>query len=104
MSGSRSGTRPRGHVGRAHFGGVSASSAWPRWEIKWADGGPQPVVNVGLQHILTATFSGGPQVTTWYMGLTHSSTTPAAADTMASHAGLERGHEVLRGDPAGVSR
>lgn len=41
------------------------------------------VVNVGLQYALDNGIAGG----TWYLGLTAASPSPAAGDTMASHAG-----------------
>ncbi len=55
--------------------------------LKWEDEAKNLVVNVGLQHILDAVFSGGTQVAPWYVGLTAASPTPAAADTMSSHGG-----------------
>ena len=42
------------------------------------------VVNVGLDHLLDVTLSGGSQDTTWFVGLKDTGT-PVAADTMASH-------------------
>lgn len=74
--------------GRARFGGVFRVECRDReGKTRWIEDAPNLVTNGGLQHILTATFSAGPQVTTWYVGLTHSSTTPAAGDTPSSHAG-----------------
>lgn len=55
--------------------------------IKWTDKAPNLVTNEGLQHILDTEFTGGTAVTTWYVGLTDNSPTPAAADTLASHTG-----------------
>ena len=54
---------------------------------KWSDIADNLVVNVGLQHILDAVLTGATQVDPWYIGLTGSAPSPAAADTMASHAG-----------------
>lgn len=52
--------------------------------LKWEDlGSPNLVVNTGLDWILTNDLAGA----TLYMGLTDASPTPAAGDTMASHAG-----------------
>lgn len=55
--------------------------------IKWEDTTHNLVVNGGLQHILDVLFAGDTQVTTWYAGLTASTPTPAAADTLSSHTG-----------------
>ena len=54
---------------------------------KWRDTIDNLVVNVGLQHILDIVFSGGTQIDPWYVGLTGSTPSPAAGDTMGSHAG-----------------
>lgn len=45
------------------------------------------IVNAGLDYILDAGLSGGTPITTWYVGLTDGTPTPAAGDTSASHAG-----------------
>jgi len=45
------------------------------------------VVDEGLNEILSSTLAGGTQTTTWYIGLTDSTPTAAAGDTMGSHAG-----------------
>lgn len=67
-----------------------------RWEItcrdkhgniKWTDHIDNLVTNAGLNYLLDAGLSGGTQVTTWYVGLTDGTPTPAAGDTMASHDG-----------------
>lgn len=80
--------RQRGLSGRARIRG--------RWEVrclrpdgslKWRDEIRNLVVNAGLDHLLDATLSAGTQITTWYVGLTASSPTPAAGDTMSSHGG-----------------
>jgi len=72
----------------ARFGG--------RWELecldkdgrlKWKAEAHNLVVTVGLQHILDVVFAGSTQVNPWYVGLTAGSPSPAAGDTMASHAG-----------------
>jgi len=60
----------------------------PDGKLKWRDTIENLVVNVGLQHILDIIFTGaGGQVATWYLGLTTGSPSPAAGDTMGSHAG-----------------
>ncbi len=45
------------------------------------------VTNEGLDHVLDVILSGGTADTTWFVGLTDNSPTPAAADTLASHGG-----------------
>ena len=45
------------------------------------------VVTEGLQHVLDVQFESGTQVTSWYVGLTDSSPTTAAGNTLSSHAG-----------------
>lgn len=55
--------------------------------IKWYDKTHNLVVNEGLQDILDVMFVSGTQDTTWFIGLTDDSPTPAAAHTLASHAG-----------------
>ena len=62
---------------------------WKRLKLslKWKDKTHNLVTNVGLQHAIDTEFESGSQVTTWYVGLTNTSPSPAAGDTMASHAG-----------------
>jgi len=58
--------------------------------LKWTAEGDNLVVNVGLQYMAgTALANSAAQITTWYVGLygAAASNTPAASDTMASHAG-----------------
>lgn len=55
--------------------------------IKWEDSSHNLVVNEGLNHVLDILFTGSTQVNPWYAGLTATSPTPAAADTLASHGG-----------------
>ena len=56
-----------------------------KWEVKEHN----LVVNVGLQDMNTKYFSGSSYTATWYLGLygAAASNTPAAGDTMSSHAG-----------------
>ena len=56
---------------------------------KWEAKSHNLVVNVGLQDMNTKYFSGSSYTAAWYIGLYGSgaSNTPAASDTMASHAG-----------------
>lgn len=56
-------------------------------ELKFSENPANLVVNEGLDHILSSTLAGGTQITSWFVGLTDNSPTPAAGDTMASHAG-----------------
>ena len=79
LKGLRSGVR---------VGGVFTVECYgPDGVLKWRDTAKNLVVNVGLQHILDAIFSAATQVTVWYVGLTAATPSPAAADTMGSHAG-----------------
>ena len=57
--------------------------------LKWESVSPNLVVNVGLQDMNTQYFSGSAYTAAWYIGLygAAASNTPAAADTMSSHAG-----------------
>ena len=59
-------------------------------QLKWEQETPNLVVNQGLQDMNTTYFNSGSQVTTWYVGLITgpgASTTIAAGDTLATHAG-----------------
>lgn len=53
---------------------------------KWREKKKNLVVTEGLNHVLSSTFDGGTQVTTWYVGLKGAGTV-AAGDTMSSHSG-----------------
>ena len=57
--------------------------------FKWQAESKNLVVNVGLQYMAGSALTSVAQITTWYLGLygAASSNTPAAGDTMASHAG-----------------
>ena len=57
--------------------------------LKWEDESSNLVVNVGLQDMNTKYFTGSSYTAAWYIGLygAGASNTPAAGDTMASHAG-----------------
>jgi hypothetical protein len=57
--------------------------------LKWAADSKNLVVNVGLQYMAGSALTATAQITTWYLGLygAGTSNTPAAGDTMASHAG-----------------
>lgn len=60
--------------------------------VKWQDHFENLVVNAGLNHILSSTLAAGTQITAWMVGLTAASPTPAAGDTMSSHAGWTEVH------------
>lgn len=57
--------------------------------LKWKAKNHNLVVNVGLQYMCSTGLTNGTQITTWYIGLygAGASNTPAASDTMSSHAG-----------------
>jgi len=57
--------------------------------LKWEDEAPNLVVNVGLQDMNAKYFTGVAYTATWFIGLygAGASNTPAAGDTMSSHAG-----------------
>jgi hypothetical protein len=57
--------------------------------LKWIAESKNLVVNVGLQYMAGTALTSVAQITTWYLGLygAGASNTPAAGDTMASHAG-----------------
>jgi len=57
--------------------------------LKWEAQSKNLVVNVGLQYMAGSALTSVTQITTWYLGLygAGASNTPAAADTMSSHAG-----------------
>jgi hypothetical protein len=53
----------------------------------WREAWTNIVVNQGLNDLLGVTLSGTTQDTTWFVGLTSTTPTVAAGDTLASHAG-----------------
>ena len=57
--------------------------------LKWSAESKNLVVNVGLQYMAGTALTSVTQITTWYVGLygAGASNTPAAGDTMSSHAG-----------------
>jgi len=57
--------------------------------LKWEAQSKNLVVNVGLAYMAGSALTTTTPITTWYLGLygAASSNTPAAADTMSSHAG-----------------
>lgn len=58
-------------------------------KLKWEAENHNLVVNSGLQYMAGTALTSTAQITAWYIGLygAGASNTPAAADTMASHAG-----------------
>ena len=58
-------------------------------KLKWSADSKNLVVNEGLAYMAGTALTSVTQITTWYIGLYGSgaSNTPAAGDTMASHAG-----------------
>jgi len=57
--------------------------------LKWTAESKNLVVNAGLQYMAGSALTSVTQITTWYIGLygAGASNTPAAGDTMSSHAG-----------------
>lgn len=55
--------------------------------LKWEDYAENTVVNEGLNDLLDKYFKGSGYTAAHYVGLTDGTPTPAAGDTMASHAG-----------------
>ena len=57
--------------------------------LKWSAESKNLVVNTGLQYMAGSALTSVTQITTWYIGLygAGASNTPAAGDTMSSHAG-----------------
>jgi len=57
--------------------------------LKWVAESKNLVVNVGLQYMAGVALTSTAQITSWYVGLygAGASNTPAASDTMSSHAG-----------------
>jgi hypothetical protein len=57
--------------------------------LKWVAESKNLVVNVGLQYMAGVALTSTAQITSWYVGLygAAASNTPAAGDTMSSHAG-----------------
>lgn len=57
--------------------------------LKWSAESQNLVVNVGLQYMAGVALTSTAQITSWYIGLygPGASNTPAATDTMSSHAG-----------------
>ena len=71
-------------LGRFDFECIGADG-----KVKWSGSAPNLVVNVGLAYMAGSALTSVAQITSWYIGLygAGASNTPAAADTMSSHAG-----------------
>ena len=83
VAGSRSGESALA-LGRFNFECIGADG-----KVKWTESVPNLVVNVGLAYMAGTALTSVAQVTAWFIGLygAGASNTPAAADTMSSHAG-----------------
>lgn len=55
--------------------------------VKWTQELHNLVVNAGLDYLIDAGLNAAAQITAWFVGLIADTGTPAAADTMNSHAG-----------------
>jgi hypothetical protein len=83
-------TRAAGVDNHTKAGGVfSIECRDSEGNLKWSEALHNLVVNVGLQDMNSKYFSGSAYTATWYVGLygAAASNSPAASDTMASHAG-----------------
>ena len=71
-------------LGRFDFECIGADG-----KVKWSGSAPNLVVNVGLAYMAGSSLTSVAVITAWYIGLygAAASNTPAAADTMSSHAG-----------------
>lgn len=75
---------------RARAGGIFKMQCFDKdGHLKWEAESHNLVVNEGLFYMNEAALGGGSQITTWYIGLygAAASNSPAAGNTMASHAG-----------------
>lgn len=80
----------RNDVTRAGAGGVFHAKCFDKdGNLKWEAKTHNLVVNVGLQDMNAKYFTGSSYTAAWYIGLygAGASNTPAASDTMSSHAG-----------------
>ena len=83
VAGTRSGESALA-LGQFNFECIGADG-----KVKWTGSVPNLVVNAGLAYMAGSALTSVAQITTWYIGLygAGASNTPAAGDTMASHAG-----------------
>jgi hypothetical protein len=72
---------------RIRLGGVfEVVCRGPDGRVKWTERAENLITNEGLDHILNVVLHATTQVSTWYVGLKNTGS-PAAGDTLASHAG-----------------
>jgi hypothetical protein len=83
VAGTRS-TESAVAIGQFNFECIGADG-----KVKWTGSVPNLVVNTGLAYMAGTALTSVAQVTSWFIGLygAGASNTPAAGDTMASHAG-----------------
>ena len=83
VAGTRSGESALA-LGQFNFECIGADG-----KVKWTGSVPNLVVNAGLAYMAGSALTSVTHITTWYIGLygAGASNTPAAGDTMASHAG-----------------
>ena len=73
-------------IAAARVGGVFNFKCYgPDGILKWEEDAKNLVPTAGLNHIVDVILNSGTQITTWYIGLKNTGT-PAAGDTLASHA------------------
>ena len=80
----------KGSEGAARAGGFFVVECFDKdGNLKWREENHNLVVNVGLQDMNAKYFTGSSYTAAWYIGLygAGASNTPAASDTMSSHAG-----------------
>jgi len=65
--------------------------------LKWEQTAKNLVTDEGLEDILDVVLLSGTQRTSWYVGLTDATPSPAAADTLASHPGWTEADEYSEG-------
>lgn len=83
-------TASQGSTERSIAGGVFTVECRDKdGNLKWREENHNLVVNVGLQDMNAKYFTGSSYTAAWYIGLygAGASNTPAASDTMSSHAG-----------------
>jgi hypothetical protein len=87
LAGLSCGTHP--HDAARAFGKFKIQCLDKDGNLKWEAEEHNLVVNVGLQYMCGTALTSVAQITTWYLGLygAGASNTPAAGDTMSSHAG-----------------
>jgi len=83
VAGTRS-TESAVAIGQFNFECIGADG-----KVKWTGSVPNLVVNTGLAYMAGTALTSVTQITAWYIGLygAGASNTPAAGDTMSSHAG-----------------